>query len=350
MTPDLPFVSIILPIRNEELRIRECLECISQQTYPTSHFEVIIVDGCSNDHTARVIEQVIREQPALSMQVLQNPEQIFSSGFNIGVQAAQGEVIVMVGGHTLLAPDFLWQSVQHLQTYPVDCVGGPIKTIAETGLSETISIAMSSSFGVGGVAFRVTQDKTIEVDTVAFGAYRASVFSKIGLLDEEMIRNQDDEFNYRLRESGGKILLASPIQSRYYSRSSLRKLWSQYYQYGLWKVRVLQKHPSQMKLRHFVPLALTTAFTGSIFLAFIPAIGLLPLTLVAGSYLAANLTAAIITACKRGWSHFLLLPLTFAILHFSYGFGFMVGLGKFANRWGDRIGRVPTLEPNYAQR
>jgi hypothetical protein len=160
------------------------------------------------------------------------------------------------------------------------------------------------------------------------------------LYDEELVRNQDDEYNYRIRELGGRILLAKDVRSTYFSRSSFKHLWCQYFQYGYWKVRVLQKHPRQMSPRQFVPPAFVLALIVSAFLAVSSV--LRPLSLIVPLlYLTANLLASLYTVSKRGWRYLPFLPVTFAILHLSYGAGFLVGLVKFWNRWDDKVGKTP---------
>src|SRR5690606_20432394 len=167
--------------------------------------------------------------------------------------------------------------------------------------------------------------------TVYMGAWRRDVFEKIGPFDEEMVRNQDDEHNYRLRAAGGRILLSPRIRSKYYPRTSYTSLWRQYFQYGYWKVRVMQKHPRQMRLRHFAPLALVVGLIGS---GALTVIGRRRAALaIPMMYTFANLLASVLTARQRGWQHLRYLPLIFATLHLSYGTGFFLGLLKFWNRW-----------------
>jgi hypothetical protein len=192
---------------------------------------------------------------------------------------------------------------------------------------------MSSNFGVGGSAFRTVQDKEMLTDTVAFPAYTRSIIDRAGGYDEELVRNQDDEYNYRLRKLGARILLAPDVRCRYYSRGSLASLWRQYFQYGYWKVRVLQKHPLQMRLRQFVPAAFVFSLIASLTagLAFVGARWLF--ILLAGSYAVANTLATIVTARRATARSMLLLPAAFCVLHFSYGLGFIFGLVKFWNRW-----------------
>ena len=170
------------------------------------------------------------------------------------------------------------------------------------------------------------------------------VFDRVGLFEEEWQCNEDEEFNYRLRKASGRIYFTPRIRSRYYSRSSLLSLWRQYFQYGYWKVRVLQKHPRQMLIRQFVPPAFVATLLGLIVPSLFSPYGRGLLALVVGAYFIANLTASIFVSARHGWRHLPLLPLVFAILHFSYGIGFLIGLVKFANRWGDRQGKVPFFE------
>ena len=192
---------------------------------------------------------------------------------------------------------------------------------------------MSSAFGVGGSAFRTVSNRTLLTDTVAFPAFSRAAVEKAGAFDEELVRNQDDEYNYRLRKLGGKILLAADVHSRYYSRGSLRSLWRQYFQYGYYKVRVMQKHPWQMRPRQFAPPLFIATLLLSLLMAPFTSIGLYILALTAGLYVPANVGASILAARKNDWKLLPLLPVIFATLHVSYGTGFLVGVMAFANRW-----------------
>jgi len=204
---------------------------------------------------------------------------------------------------------------------------------------------MSSPFGVGGAPFRTTMGKTLLVDTVAFPAYTREAVEQAGPFDEELVRNQDDEYNYRLRELGFRILLAADVRSRYYSRSSIRSLSRQYLQYGYWKVRVMQKHPRQMRPRQFVPPAFVGYLLGATLVPHLTPLRWLPLALGAGAYLGINIAASVWTARRGNWRAVPLLMLAFATLHLSYGLGFLTGLARFAGRWRDRTTRG-TLIPS----
>lgn len=353
MAADQPFVTVILPVRNEAAYLRAGLSAVLGQDYPAGRMEILVTDGMSTDGTREIVQESQQQHP--SIKLIDNPGRIVPTGMNAALRQARGEIIIRVDGHCEIARDYVRKCVEHLQNDPIDGVGGPVETIGATPLAETIAVAMSSKFGVGGSAFRTETGKTMLADSIPFPAYTRSIIQKAGLYDEELVRNQDDEYNYRLRELGAKLLLAQDVHSRYFSRASLGKLWRQYYQYGFWKVRVLQKHPRQMSLRQFVPplfaisLLLTTILALISPLFAIPNSYLLfPLILVIGSYSLANLLASVITSSKKGLRCLPLLPLVFAILHLAYGLGFLVGLIKFWNRWDDKVGKVPAWKADDA--
>jgi succinoglycan biosynthesis protein ExoA len=334
MTLQNPFVSIVMPIRNEADFIAKGLTAVLNQTYPHDRMEVLIADGMSDDATRDIVQQVA-DMHDVPVTIYDNPQQIVPPGLNIVTAHAKGDIIIRVDGHCEIAPDYVAKCVMHLQKDGIDAVGGPIETIGSTLLAQSIAVAMSTPFGVGGSAFRTVKDESMFVDTVAFPAYTREAVEAAGPYDEEQVRNQDDEYNYRLRELGFKILLAHDVQSTYYSRGSIPKLWRQYYQYGYWKVRVMQKHPRQMSLRQFVPVTFVTALLGSALLALPFKLGRYLLALVAGAYLTANLLASLWTARQYGQEHLPNLPIVFATLHFSYGLGFLRGLIEFRDRWSE---------------
>jgi glycosyltransferase involved in cell wall biosynthesis len=312
--------------------------------------EIIVSDGMSDDATRQVVEALQNRHS--NLRLIDNAGKIVPTGLNAAIAQARGEIIVRIDGHCEIARDYVSRCVEHILAADVECVGGPLETIGETPTSRIIALTMSSSFGVGNSAFRTTKEKTMLTDTVAFPAYKRGVIDDIGLFDEELVRNQDDEYNYRLREFGGRILLVSDVRSVYYSRGSLASLWRQYFQYGYWKVRVMQKHPKQMRLRHFVPSLLVAALIFSILLATLTMAGVWLLMSVAAAYVSSNLLASLITLRKSRSGQgavSILMPVCFAILHFSYGSGFLFGLIKFRNRWGDKGSRPSALHVQAQQ-
>ena len=333
-----------MPVRDEASYIQRSLESVFAQDYPLECMEIVIIDGLSTDGTREIITKLAIQNPEFHITILDNPGLTVPIGLNSAIPQTKGQIIVRVDGHCEIASDYIRRCVEHIQEVDVDGVGGSINTSGETWIARVIAVAISSPFGVGGSAFRTIRDKTMLTDTVPFPAYTRSIIKRAGLYDEELVRNQDDEYNYRVRELGGKILLAADIHSKYYSRSTLLSLWRQFYQYGFWKVRVLQKHPLQMRARQFVPPVFSALLITSAILAFFTPIGCFMLILVPGTYLLANLGASFWTAIHESWRYLHLLPLVYFIIHFSYGLGFLVGLVRFANRWGDKQGKVPTWD------
>ncbi|GIV70497.1 MAG: glycosyl transferase [Patescibacteria group bacterium] len=321
-----PFVSVILPVRNEGSFIREVLLSLVEQDYPCERLEIWVADGLSTDDTVDQVLQIAGERSCPPIYLIENPKRSMPAGFNLALQKAKGDVIIVAGGHAKFAPNYVSRCIELLEKTGADCVGGPIETIGKTAVARAIALAQSSWFGVGGAAFRMKTVKPGFVDTVAFGAYRRSVFDKIGVLDEELIRNQDDEFNFRLVQSGGKIWLDPSIHSVYYSRSSVKSLWKQYFNYGMYKVRVIQKRNAIPARRHLAPGIFVLICLGGIAMYLLShrKIWLMPVA----TYTLANSFATLYVGRhqKRLLPY---LPIIFATLHFAYGLGFLYGLWKW---------------------
>lgn len=339
---DEPTVTVIMPVRNEGAFVERSLAAVLAQDYPRDRMEILIADGISTDGTRDVVASLARRYPKVSLTLLDNAGRLVASGMNLALISAKGDVIVRVDGHTVIAPDYVRECVEALQRSCAHNVGGRMEAVSESWFGQAVALATCSRFGVGGARFHYS-DKEEWVDTVYMGAWPREVFERIGLFDEEQVRNQDDEFNYRLLSHGGKILLSPRIKSKYYNRSSLRSLWRQYFQYGYWKVRVMQKHPRQMRLRQFVPALFVVAVTVALILLLFSFVGKYLALLLANSYVIANLTASVIVTRSKGWRLLPLVPIAFSILHFGYGCGFLLGLVRFWNRWGK--GRNPSATP-----
>jgi succinoglycan biosynthesis protein ExoA len=325
-----PFVTVIMPVRNEAAYISSAIRSVLAQDYPCDRMEILVADGMSNDGTRGIINSFSARNPNLHL--VENRGRIVPTAMNAALARSKGEVIVRIDGHCEPATDYVSQCVRHLYEDDIDAIGGPIETIGNTFSAEVIALAMSSRFGVGGAAFRTFKGTAMLADTVAFPAYKRAAIEKLGPYDEELVRNQDDEYNYRLRKFGGKLLLSSDVRSRYYSRGSIRGLWRQYFQYGYWKVRVMQKHTAQMRLRQFVPPAFVLTLVLSALLAPLSNFALAALLVIVAAYIAANIAATLTTGGRRlrTWP---LLSLAFSTLHMSYGCGFLCGLIAFRRRW-----------------
>jgi glycosyltransferase involved in cell wall biosynthesis len=320
-----------MPVRNESAYIQSSVQAVINQDYPRDRLEVVIADGMSRDGTRDEIRALQQQDARITL--IDNPGLFAAAGLNRAMEAARGEIIVRVDGHCQIARDYVQRCVDHLLQGGVQGVGGPIETVGQTLVAGAIAAAMSSRFGVGGSAFRTIKGRSLVADTVPFPAYTRAAIDAAGPYDEELIRNQDDEYNYRLRKLGGKILLAADVHAQYTSRSTLAALARQYYQYGFWKVRVMQKHRRQMQPRQFVPALFVIALFLSLCLAAFWSWAAWLWGAVSGAYIAANVFASVTTASRTNWKYLAILPLAYAIVHVAYGVGFLTGLIWFANRW-----------------
>jgi len=330
----LPSISITIPARNEEKYIEKCILSILSADYPQEKIKVFVCDGLSTDNTREIVSSLSNKHK--NIQLIDNEKQTTPFALNLGLKASNCAIKIILGAHAEIDEDFLKNNVSVLNNYPeVGCAGGIIENVYENESAETIGLAMSSVFGVGNAHFR-TGSKNGFVDTVAFGAYRNEVFEKIGYFDEDLIRNQDDEFNFRLLQNGFKIYLNSNIKSKYYVRASFRKLYKQYYQYGYWKVYVNKKHKAVTSIRQLVPLFFVLFLFLGLTLSF--------LHWVLGTLFSLGVLAyiglAIVFASQKSTSFEKItgIAYTFFLLHFSYGLGYLVGIFDFiALNKGPRI-------------
>jgi glycosyltransferase involved in cell wall biosynthesis len=334
-----PLVSVVLPARNEGTQIGKCLDAVLAQDYPEDRFEVVVADGSSDDGSRAILDEYARRDPRL--RILENPHRIVPCALNIGIRAARGEIIARVDGHTFLARDYLRRGVEALRRTAADNVGGRMDPIGGGLFGDAVARAMCSRFGIGAQFHFATRER--EVDTVYLGMWPRATFERVGLFDEELVRNQDDELNYRLRKAGGRVVLIPDMRSRYQNRTNAWKLARQFYEYGTWKVRVLQKHPRQMSWRHFVPPAFVSAL-----LFALASIGTLPYAgqatvLLLGAYGLCVVPAGVWTAAREGLVACLATVLAFAVIHLAWGLGFVTGLIRFGHRWRGSESTPPAL-------
>lgn len=318
-------VTIIIPARNEKSYIEECLDSFVSQTYPKELLEVFVCDGMSSDGTREIVKNY--EEKYSNIRLIDNPGLTAPKGMNAGIKSSSADIIIIFGAHAYADRDFVANNVKALTDENIGCSGGPIETISENDKGRAIALAMSSPFGVGNALFRYSKKKTY-VDTVAFGAYWKRVLDDTGYFDEELVRNQDDELNLRVTEKGYKILLSPDIKSYYYSRPSYKKLWRQYFQYGFWKVRVMQKHGRTASLRHIVPLMFVLFNIFGLLLGIFFKYILFAWASVMIVYLLCDLLFSL-KAGKNNIKYAVYIMPVFPILHLSYGLGFLEGLINF---------------------
>lgn len=325
---DLPFVSVIIPMRNEEAWIDRCLGSVLAQDYPAERMEVIVADGLSTDASPAMLQDLAARDPRV--RVIQNPGLIVPTGLNLAIDAARGEVVARIDAHTVIERDYLRRGVEVLRRTDAANVGGPMVCRGGSPIAEAIASAMESRFGIGA-AFHFVKDET-DADTVYMGMWPRQVFDEVGLFDEELVRNQDDELSYRIRKAGGRIVLTPAMRSLYQNRESWTALIRQFFQYGVWKVRVLQKHPRQMSVRHFVP----PAFQVVVVLLLLVGLFWIPAMWTGLGILAsyAAFLAVVASRATREPAEQARLWLALVLIHQCWGAGFLTGLWRFRDRWG----------------
>ena len=320
-----PDVDIVIPCRNEQDYIEKCVRSFFENDYPKDKIHVFVVDGLSTDNTCEILDKLKAEFTQLT--ILRNEKQTTPYALNIGLKATEHPLKIIFGAHAIADKNFIKKNVEILNNYnDVGCAGGIIENVYENKTGELIGKAMASVFGVGNAHFR-TATKFGYVDTVAFGAYKNEVFDKIGYFDEELTRNQDDEFNYRLLKNGFKIYLSPEIKSKYYVRGNFQKLFRQYYQYGYWKVYVNKKHKTVTTVRQIVPLLFALyLFLGLLVSVFVPMFVYLYFL---GIFF--YIILAIVFAFKQSKkiAEAFKVAYVFFILHFSYGLGYLKGIIDF---------------------
>ena len=319
-------VSVVIPCRNEEKNIEACIHAIYSNTFcDNNDVEVLIIDGKSTDNTIKILEQLKITHPRIK--IIENIKQVTPVAFNLGVKNANGDYIQIIGARQIISDNYLEKAVSFLENNPdVWCIGGAVENIYENTTSEIISKAMDSPFGVGGGNFRILKKSTY-VDTVGTPMYPKWVFDKIGYFDEALVRNQDDEFNYRVTSNGGKIYLNTEISIKYQVRAKYNKLYRQYYQYGYWKVYVNKKVGTITSIRQLAPAILVSLI---IFGAPIALLNLM-LSILYLFGIMVYLSGAIYFSTRKAKdvAEFFLIIYTFFILHFSYGLGYIKGIIDF---------------------
>jgi glycosyltransferase involved in cell wall biosynthesis len=328
----IPFVSVIIPCRNEEDFIETVLQNVIAQDYPYDKLEVFVVDGASTDKTKDIAYDLAVKYPFIH--VLDNPEKIVPYALNLGIRESRGEVIVRMDAHSEYPADYISSLVKNLFELNADNVGGVwITQPADSSLmAQAIAAATSHLFGIGNALYRLGASAPKQVDTVPFGCYRREVFDKIGLFDEQLIRNQDDEFNGRLIKKGGKIFLIPSVKIKYFARNTLGKLAKMFYQYGLFKPLVNNKLGFPATLRQIVPPIFVFMVIALLAFSFLAGLAVFLFILVFLFYLAANILFSLYISVKSRIILFPFLLITFPVIHFSYGYGYLKGIVKFVWR------------------
>lgn len=340
MQKDLPFVSVIIPCRNETNHIENLLNSILEQDYPKEKYEVIVADGMSTDGTRDKIKNFIKNNNKFTL--IDNPKKQVPPAMNKAIKASNGEVIIRLDVHSIYPKNYFSTLVKVLLETNADNVGAMWSTTpgAKTIIAKAIALAISHPFGVGDATYRlnISQTEPFEVDTVPFGCFRKSLFDRIGYYDEELSRNQDNEFNERILKNGGKIILIPTLKIKYFARENYLKLWKMFYQYGLYMPLVEKKTNKPTNIRRYIPsifvLSLIIPLIVDLFKSQTRYLTYLSIAL----HSLASFFSALHISIKE--KNVLLLPfiwIAFIISHLSYGIGYLSGFRLKESKKANKI-------------
>ncbi|HTU24595.1 MAG TPA: glycosyltransferase family 2 protein [Pirellulales bacterium] len=339
---ELPFISVVLVVRNEARFISRSMQQVFAQDYPRERMEVIVADGMSDDGTREILADLQAQHPQLT--VVDNPKHIVASGLNIAIARARGELIVRIDGHCEVATDFVSQAVRLMAEHPEAwCTGGPIVHAGTNRFGEAVAVAMSHPLGVGLATHRFPNYEGY-AEGAQFPTFRRWIFDRIGYFDEDLVRTEDDEFNYRIAQAGGKVFVSPRVRYVYFVRETWSKLFRQYIQYSFWRIPVVRKHKKPTTLRQVVP----PLFFLTMFALLIAGIWLrqpwIALALPA-VYAAALVCVGLSVIPRKGLAVGCLVPVALATIHFAYALG--IAYGMFAllfhpHAW-DLSGRMSAL-------
>lgn len=320
-------LSIIIPCRNEEKYIADCLDSVINTDYPKECLEVFVIDGQSSDKTRKIIEEYTKNFNFFHLMI--NKNKTVPYAMNMGIKESSGVYIIRLDAHGVFPNDYFSKLVSWSKKLDADNIGAIWITDVKNNNPKTnaIKTVLTSKFGVGDSFFRIGGiEQALEVDTVPFGCYKKEVFNKIGLYNHQLIRNQDIELNKRLKRNGGRIFLLPDLFSTYYARETFGGIAKNNFETGLWNILTvyITRRVTSLSLRHFIPLLfLLSLILPVISMVWIPFGGYIALI----SFLLYVLT--IITVSLKvtdNGTTFYYIAWAFLVLHFSYGFGSLLGI------------------------
>jgi glycosyltransferase involved in cell wall biosynthesis len=319
----MPFVSIIIPCRNEKNYIKGALDSLLSQTGMENNIEILVADGMSEDGTLEILKYYEETYP--QVKILENAKKAVPFALKLLLESAHGDYIVRADAHCVYPKNYVDTVMHYLKTTDADNVGGIWDTApgSDTPEAQAIARCLSSEFGVARSYRTLSGDAPIEVETVPFGAWRVDHFKKFGPFDEQFLRAQDLEHNIRVKKMGGKILCLPWLKVTYYARATFEKFRKMAFQYGYWKIPVKKKHKMIFSVRQYFPplLIIGTILSIPLGFALTPIFYFFPV-----SYLLANFVASLYGASKDGnLSKFYFYMYAFGLFHVYYGLGYLRG-------------------------
>ncbi|MGP4002106.1 glycosyltransferase family 2 protein [Streptomyces sp. 8N706] len=321
----LPAVSVIMPVLNEERHLRNAVRHILEQEY-AGELEVVIALGPSTDRTDEIAAELVRDDARVH--TVPNPTGRTPAALNAAIKASRHPVVVRVDGHGMLSPDYIATAVRLLEETGAQNVGGIMHAEGENDWEHAVAAAMTSRIGVGNAAFH-TGGQAGPAETVYLGVFRREALEQQGGYNEEFIRAQDWELNFRIREAGGLIWFSPELKVSYRPRPNVRALAKQYKDYGRWRHVVARYHQGSINLRYLAPpTALAAIVAGLVVGAAVSRWGFV----VPGGYLAAIVAGSVPAGRGLPLKARLRIPVALATMHLSWGWGFLTSPRALAKK------------------
>lgn len=327
MSAEFPVVTVVIPTLNESRTIEACLRAVVAQDVPRGKLEVLVLDGGSVDTTRELVEAVASTSD-VPIRLVENPQRSVPAALNRAIEAARGDYLVRVDGHSVPVPDYVRRSVEGNIAHDADLAGGWVRAESRSAFGAAVAAAFASPFAMGNPGAWRQPDGVREILSVPCGSYRLETLRRLGGFDEGQRANQDYELNYRLRRAGGRAVLLPDVSFAYVPRSSVRSLARQFFRYGFYKARTMAKHPSSIRPRHLVPSLAFVVVVALVALAPTHTAALWALAALALAY-AGLLVVATLTAKRTAGASWRYLPLTFATMHVAWGAGSLTGLARW---------------------
>ncbi|MBN1536551.1 MAG: glycosyltransferase family 2 protein [Anaerolineales bacterium] len=324
----MPKVSVVIPIYNEEATIRLLLDAIYNQTYPRKDIQVVLSDGMSTDSTREVINRFASEKSDMDIIIVDNPKRNIPSALNRAIENAEGDLIVRLDAHSVPYPNYIELCVNDIESGRGDNVGGrwEINPGADTWQAKSIALAAAHRLGVGDARYRVGGEAKI-VETVPFGAFRKTLIDKVGWYNEQLLTNEDYEYNVRIAKAGGKVWFNPAICSKYFARATFKDLARQYWRYGYWKGKMVQRYPDTLRWRQILPPVFVSSLVCFFILGWFFPLARLAFTAEAGLYLMILLLAGFQKAFSmKNWKLIIGIPTAISTMHLSWGTSFLWSL------------------------
>ncbi|MFI6897819.1 glycosyltransferase family 2 protein [Streptomyces sp. NPDC050256] len=321
----LPAVSVIMPVLDEERHLRNSVRHILEQEY-AGEMEVVIALGPSTDRTDEIAAELVAEDPRV--QTVPNPTGRTPAALNAAIKASHHPIVVRVDGHGMLSPNYIATAVRLLEETGAQNVGGIMQAEGENAWEDAVAAAMTSKIGVGNAAFH-TGGEAGPAETVFLGVFRREALERADGYNIEFIRAQDWELNFRIREAGGLIWFSPELRVQYRPRPSVRALAKQYKNYGRWRHVVARYHPGSINLRYLAPPTAVVAIAAGL----VVGAAVTPWALVVpAGYVAAIVAGSLPAGKGLSLKARAQIPVALATMHMSWGYGFLTSPRSLAKR------------------